>query len=200
MEGADLTVNVPLGEGTVKTTSGLGGWSTLERKRRVAMSNYNGVDPIKFDVPLLLDGWSDRVNIKPTLDQLIAFARDTSQFDSEPPQFRIWGPIVWSGRLVVMENLEFGDDLWENGTLYRQALVAHVAEYVPGDVLAFEAPSSGGKGKKKKKKKHVVKRGETLYSIAVDVYKDKSKWKDIAKLNGIRDPKKLKVGSTLNLP
>ncbi len=43
---------------------------------------------------------------------------------------------------------------------------------------------------------HVVKRGDTLYSIALDHGMD---WRELASLNGITDPGRLQVGQTLRL-
>lgn len=196
-QGVDVTVL--LGDGSVKPSTGIGGWSTLERKRRVSMSNFAGSDPIKLDIPLLLDGYADGQSVQAQLDALVSLGRNVASYDEEPPSFRIYGSIQFQGTLFVMENLEFGDDLREDGILYRQALIAHVAEYVSGDILAFQAARAAG-GKKKHRGRYTVKKGDTLYSIAVKIYHDKSRWKDIAQVNGIRDPKKLKVGRSLNLP
>ena len=47
---------------------------------------------------------------------------------------------------------------------------------------------------------YVVRRGDTLYRIAVDYYGDGKMWKAIARANGIKDPSKIPVGARLNLP
>lgn len=44
---------------------------------------------------------------------------------------------------------------------------------------------------------YIVKKGDTLYFIAKDIYQDGNKWRDIANKNGIKDPKSLKVGQRL---
>lgn len=43
---------------------------------------------------------------------------------------------------------------------------------------------------------HLVARGDTLYSVAVENDLD---WRDLARWNGIRDPRQLRVGQTLRL-
>jgi hypothetical protein len=47
---------------------------------------------------------------------------------------------------------------------------------------------------------YLVKSGDTLIGISVRFYRTESRWRDIAKANGITDPRKLKAGSTIKLP
>ena len=47
---------------------------------------------------------------------------------------------------------------------------------------------------------HVVKEGETLWSIAVKYKGDGTKWTDIAIANNIKDPKILSAGTVLTIP
>jgi 5'-nucleotidase len=47
---------------------------------------------------------------------------------------------------------------------------------------------------------HVVKRGETLYSIAKTSYGDGKQWQKIASANPGVSPSSLKVGQTLTIP
>lgn len=49
-------------------------------------------------------------------------------------------------------------------------------------------------------KTHVVRRGDTLASIAVLAYNDASRWREVARNNGIVDPRTLTPGQVLNLP
>jgi nucleoid-associated protein YgaU len=45
-----------------------------------------------------------------------------------------------------------------------------------------------------------VKSGDTLWGFAVQYYGDGTRWQDIARQNGITDPKKLSVGKVLEIP
>jgi nucleoid-associated protein YgaU len=47
---------------------------------------------------------------------------------------------------------------------------------------------------------YTVQPKDTLWSIAVKVYGDGKKWKQIADANGISDPKKLSAGQKLTIP
>jgi hypothetical protein len=46
----------------------------------------------------------------------------------------------------------------------------------------------------------VVKRGDTLLSIASEVYRDPSLWRAIAEANQVDDPRRLPIGRTLSVP
>lgn len=49
-------------------------------------------------------------------------------------------------------------------------------------------------------KPYVIRRGDTLYDIAKAVLGDGNRYKEIAKMNGIKNPSKIQVGKTLKLP
>lgn len=97
------------------------------------------------------------------------------------------------------------------------------------DAAVNVGPLSGGKKKKKKKhggggggkggnggkddranapgsrsknttQRHTVARGETLSGIALLYYGDPTGWRPIAQASGIRDPRKLRVGTRLTIP
>ena len=50
------------------------------------------------------------------------------------------------------------------------------------------------------KTKHVVKVYENLESIARKYYGDPTRWCDIARANGIENPRLIKPGTTLTIP
>ncbi|MEH1792468.1 CIS tube protein [Nostoc sp.] len=47
---------------------------------------------------------------------------------------------------------------------------------------------------------HIVKRGDTLSSIAAQLYKDPRRWRIIAEANNLDDPRHLEIGKTLSIP
>jgi nucleoid-associated protein YgaU len=47
---------------------------------------------------------------------------------------------------------------------------------------------------------YVVKAGDTLSSIAAKQLGDSSRWREIARLNNIRDPRNVKKGQKLRMP
>lgn len=46
----------------------------------------------------------------------------------------------------------------------------------------------------------LVKRGDTLSSIAAEMYRDPSKWRMIAVANSLDDPRRLEIGRRLSIP
>ena len=46
---------------------------------------------------------------------------------------------------------------------------------------------------------HTVKRGDTLWDIACELYGDGTKWRQIAQKNGISNPRTLQIGKVLVL-
>lgn len=48
-------------------------------------------------------------------------------------------------------------------------------------------------------KTRTVKRGDTLWGIACELYGDGTRWREIAKKNGVTEPRKLPVGKVLVL-
>jgi len=49
-------------------------------------------------------------------------------------------------------------------------------------------------------KSYSVKKGDTLWDLAVKYYGDGTQWKKIARANGVKDPKKLQIGTKLKIP
>lgn len=47
---------------------------------------------------------------------------------------------------------------------------------------------------------YVVKKGDTLYAISIKYYGTGAKWRTIADANGIKDPRKLQIGTRLRIP
>lgn len=45
-----------------------------------------------------------------------------------------------------------------------------------------------------------VRRGDSLYGIAEEAYGDPMRWRDIARLNGLREPFLIRAGQSLRLP
>lgn len=52
----------------------------------------------------------------------------------------------------------------------------------------------------KKATSYLVKKGDTLWDLADKNLGDGSRWREIAKLNGVKDPRKLQIGSKLKFP
>ncbi|MEG1971501.1 MAG: LysM peptidoglycan-binding domain-containing protein, partial [Burkholderiaceae bacterium] len=81
--------------------------------------------------------------------------------------------------------------------------VVSVTFTAASDPVNFRGPLSGGKKGKggKKGRKYKVQKGDTLRKLANKFYGSPSKWKIVAKANGIKSATaKLKPGRVLTIP
>lgn len=106
---------------------------------------------------------------------------------------------VWSTNEFrgVVESLNVTYTLFTpQGTPLRAKLSLTLKEYRPVEIQLKERPKTSPD----LEKTWVVTRGETLSSIAAAVYRDPSAWRDIARANEIKDPRRLAPGLVLTLP
>ena len=111
-------------------------------------------------------------------------------------------PIVsftWDSQVFVgvIESLNITYVLFTpKGIPLRAKLSLVLKEYRPAAVQFKESPTLSPDFEKT----YVVRRGDTLSSIAAAVYRDATVWREIARSNEIKDPRRLTPGRILNLP
>jgi nucleoid-associated protein YgaU len=112
-----------------------------------------------------------------------------------PPIVRfVWDTEVFRG---VLESLNITYVLFTpEGIPLRAKLSMSLKEYRPVEIQIKENPTASPDYDKT----YVVKRGDTLSSIAYAVYLDASVWRNIAAHNQIQDPRSLQPGQVLQLP
>lgn len=112
-----------------------------------------------------------------------------------PPIVRlVWDQQVFLG---VMESLTVGYTLFTpDGVPSRAKLSIVLKEYRPVEIQVKERP----KNSPDVDKRYTVRRGDSLASIAADVYGDPAAWREIARANDIRDPRQLTPGQLLATP
>lgn len=74
------------------------------------------------------------------------------------------------------------------------------APAVPAVVAQPPAPSIAIKVATQAKRTYTIKKGDTLWALAVQYYHDGTKWPKIAEASGVRDPKKLQIGKVVTIP
>lgn len=162
---------------------------------------------------LVLDRWEDRESVEPDIRTLKQMGQPRAP-QKPPPELELdYGPIGGGGVTWVIDSLEWGAE-HRNQALQRiyQEVSVTLREYVEADVTLtptekHKAKKGGrdrdGKGKSSggaTNRIYVVKAGDTLATIAAAKLGRASRWREIAKLNGLRDPNHLKVGQRLKLP
>jgi hypothetical protein len=106
----------------------------------------------------------------------------------------VWDQQVFKG---VIESMGISYTLFSpTGTPLRAQISASMKEYRPVDIQVKETRTSSPDVEKS----YVVRRGETLSSIAAAVYRDPARWREIAAANLIQDPRALAPGTPLTIP
>ena len=97
----------------------------------------------------------------------------------------------------VLSSLDVTYNLFDpDGVPLRARLAVTIQEYRPAKVQVQAPPRSSPDVEKTWQ----VRRGDTLRSIAAAVYRDPARWRTLAEFNGITDPRRLAVGTTLRIP
>lgn len=210
-----------------KILGGYGGWTTVPRPRKKALTEWQGIQPLTLRVPLLFDGHpDDSVELQcARLEQLAGTVLTRVGGRSEPPLLRVIGAVPHSTSVgvdwVVADNgLDWTEPILysQNGYRTRQAVNVTLLQYVADDRVdtlgaaeqarlealeqaARRAREAGVGGAPPAHAKHyTVKQGDSLSSIAADQLGDFRRWVEIAALNDILDPRRVRVGQVLRLP
>jgi len=201
-------VKVLLGEEAPKITGSGAKWDVVDRRRRAGMTVYRGRDPVEQTISVLFDGYLARQPVDLDMAALDRMSRPTPT-GSRPPLVHITGSVLRKDiKNWIISDVIWGDNVVKEliegspATLRADAVIT-LTEFIEPDNLELPGTQSivAGTGKDPPKQKfHVVARGETLNSIAVAVYGDHNRWRDIAKANNIRDPNHPPVGKRLRMP
>jgi nucleoid-associated protein YgaU len=209
-----IRIKVALGEDEARLPgAGLGGWTSAPVIEDEALSTWEGQAQIAQDLSLMLDGWGLRPqSVQDDLDTLMKLALVRPNADPpSPPPFQVISNFVhFSGRWWVLPEggIELStdeDDVMRggDGTLYRQALTLHMVSYnheaVGGKKRRHHDRTGLGEAVQLDYHTH---KGDTFWSVSVDVYGNWQRWEQIADKNRQypRNPTlPLPAGVTLNL-
>jgi LysM repeat protein len=142
------------------------------------------------------------VDTSDTLDNVrtsyVDAVRDLMRPDSRehaPPIVRfVWDEAVFTG---VLEKLDVNYVLFgRDGVPLRAQLDISLKEFRPAAQQVLDTPRSSPTVEKS----YVVRRGDTLSSIAAAVYRRADAWRELARANDITDPRDLRPGRVLTVP
>jgi Contractile injection system tube protein/LysM domain len=142
------------------------------------------------------------VDTSDTLDNVrtsyVDAIRNLMRIDSRehaPPIVRfVWDEAVFTG---VVEKLDVNYVLFHSdGVPLRAQLDITLKEYRTAAQQVAETPRSSPTVEKS----YVVRRGDTLSSISFALYRRADAWRELARANGISDPRDLRPGMVLTVP
>jgi nucleoid-associated protein YgaU len=148
----------------------------------------------KLTTELLLDTSDTLEDVRKRTDQLQYLMKFNGDLHA-PPIIRL----VWDGEvfLGVVENLTITFLLFlPTGVPLRAKIALALIEYRTVEEQIAETPRHSPDVEKS----HVVRRGDSLASVANLAYNDPTQWRAIAANNGIQDPRRLTPGKTLQIP
>lgn len=106
---------------------------------------------------------------------------------------------------MAIESFDYGKE--EGDGSGDVAFTLTLKEYSYLNVERSKKPSKKGVLKDRPREKpskqvtsYLVKKGDTLWDLADKKLGDGSRWREIAKLNGVTDPRKLQIGAKLKFP
>jgi len=149
----------------------------------------------KLSVDLLLDTSDTLEDVRVKyVDKLRNLMNINSDLHAPPIVRFTWDTQIFKG---VLESLNITYLMFTpDGIPLRAKLAVALKEYRPVEIQVKERP----KNSPDVEKHYVVRRGDTLSNIAFSLYRDAGVWREIARANGIKDPRSLSPGRVLTLP
>lgn len=224
-----LTPVLPAGEslrfhlvGQASLTGGVGGWEVVDRPKRRGVPEWAGVSPYEMVLPLLTDGFDVspgvNVSVEPKMQALERLALKVPG-GTQPPVVQVSGPIPLplggpaqaAQRWVVNGDLELGESVRRSdGARVQQYVTVTLLQYTEAEIVLSAAqaavavqtspPPPGAPATAVATRTVTVRSGDTLSKIAAAELGDWRRFREIAALNGLRDPNSIRPGQVVRLP
>jgi hypothetical protein len=226
----EVTLKLRLSEERPTVTAGYGGWEEVERPRRVGVVTWKGSPVRRLTLGVIFYHPNNGTLVENEISRLESLARPREggtppsiRIDA-PGRHVPLQAVTW-----VIDAIDWGDaDMNPGGNRTKQHATVSLIEYLSDQLVEEDAPANkrrarsarkSGKNRKRgaKAKRHPAKRGkkskaarrataspafegEHLASLAARELGDARRWREIAELNDIRDPRAVHIGQVLRLP
>jgi hypothetical protein len=155
------------GEAQPIISGGFGGITRVARPHRVALTDWQGVDPYTMVLAVRFDGWAVRQSMEPQIYDLLSMARDLSTRDG-PPIISVSGPVPLPDNIAwLVDDVQWGNSLWEHVNhggvpvavpyRVRQDVVITLVEVEEADTVAFKSPAKKAAAAAKKPRQSTAK-------------------------------------------
>lgn len=152
------------------------------------------LDRAKFAANSLLPSKANLIDVRDYTDQIFALM-ETEESVHRPPRLLVeWASLQFTGYLASCEQQFLKFD--ESGAPVRATLKCQFIEDVDLNRMAGMNPL----GSPDTTKFRVVKQGDALWAMSVKEYGETGKWREIARANGIVNPRRLRAGDVMILP
>jgi nucleoid-associated protein YgaU len=189
------------------------GFSKSADFRREPSQGATGAPPVQFrgtqatqlKMQILLDAVEKQPagSVLPEVERLMKWTsaeKDPVTHAPSPPELQFtWGSLTIDGAHTFkghMQQVEVTYEMFARDGRPLRAMVNLTLQSTPQPVAGTN-PTSGGE---RARRSHQLKRGETLQSVAFDVYGEAARWRDIARVNGVDNPFRVPPGRELLLP
>ena len=170
-----------------------------DRRLNAPKLAFGGGAPRALTLQLFFDVTEDPVvtDVRVLTNPIVKLTRIESGQDGPPVCLVKWGPETVQGSDFpfrgVVTNLSQNFTLFRStGEPVRASLTVTFTEAIDEEADRHETDPE--------LTTHVVKRGDSLSSIAGKHYRDPTRWRDIAAANRIDDPLRLPIGKRLSIP
>lgn len=167
---------------------------------------YHGTDATELKLQILLDAVEDQPlgSVQREVERLLSWtnvpASKKNEPGASPPELRFtWGALKINKAHTFVGHLEQVDVTYEMFARDGRPLRAAVSLTLKSksEEPALQNPTSGAE---RSRRSHVLRRGETLQSVAYLFFGTAAAWRMIAAMNGIDDPFRIRPGRELLLP
>jgi hypothetical protein len=152
-----------------------------------------GSETLSFDA--LFDTSDSQKNVREEyVDKVANLMRINSELHAPPIVQFVWETEIFQG---VVSDMAVSYVLFTpQGVPMRAEAALTLTAYRPVEVQIAERPRNSPDVEKSV----TLRRGDRLDQVAAGVYQDPARWRDIARANGIRDPRRLNPGQLLLVP
>ena len=161
---------------------------------------YNGPQPSKLNLEMFFDASDTQDDsVVKTVDLLLGCCVPTSSSHAQKRDSPPWAVFRWggiTGFLSYISSVSAKYTLFTSSGVPIRAVVTVVLDELSGGPPG-QNPTSGGLVPRRV---HVMAEGDTLPALAYREYGRADRWRALAEANGIDDPFRVRLGSTVLLP